>query len=89
MTSEAGRDAKTYHGRRGGRRIQLHEAGAPAPAAGRPQSPPEPEGGEGEAPHYHGHRERLRSRLREAGPGLSPTTNSSNWFSSAPSRAAT
>ena len=38
MTSEAGRDAKTYHGRRGGRRIQLHEAGAPALAASRPQS---------------------------------------------------
>ncbi len=69
MTSEAGGDAKTYDGRRGRRRIQLHEAGARAAAADRPQSPSDPEGGEGEAPHYHGHRERLRSRLREAGPG--------------------
>ena len=50
MTSEAGRDAKAYHGRRGGRRIQLHEAGAPAPAAGdRSRPPTSPEGGEGEA----------------------------------------
>src|SRR5271154_779919 len=46
---------------------QLHEAGAPGPAAVRPQPHPELEGGEGEAPHYHGHRERLRARLREAG----------------------
>jgi hypothetical protein len=78
MTSEAGRDAKTYHGRRGGRRIQLHEAGAPAPAADRPQSPPEPEGGEGEAPHYHGHRERLGRASGKPALAPSPITNSSN-----------
>ena len=72
MTSEAGGEAKSYHGRRERRRVQLHEAGKPAPAAGPPQPPADPavpEGGEGETPHYHGHRERLRSRLREAGPG--------------------
>ena len=72
MTSEAGGSAKSYHGRRERRRVQLHEAGASPLAQGRAQSPadpPSPEGGEGETPHYHGHRERLRSRLREAGPG--------------------
>jgi DNA repair protein RadC len=71
MTSEAGGGAKTHHGRRERRRIQLHEAGALALTAGRPQSsadPAAPQGGEGENPHYHGHRERLRSRLKEAGP---------------------
>ena len=71
MTSESGGSAKSYHGRRERRRVQLHEAGAPMPA-GRVRSPADPpaaEGGEGETPHFHGHRERLRSRLREAGPG--------------------
>ncbi len=72
MTSEAGGDAKPYRGRRERRGNQLREAGAPALAVGRPQSPADlapPEGGEGETPHYHGHRERLRSRLKEAGDG--------------------
>jgi len=62
----------THHGRRERRRLQLHEAGAPAPAVARPHSPADSaasEGSEGEPPHYHGHRERLRTRLREAGPG--------------------
>ena len=71
MTSKAG-GGKPYRGRREWRRTQLREAGAPALAAGRPQSPADPaapEGGEGETPHYHGHRERLRSRLKEAGDG--------------------
>jgi DNA repair protein RadC len=69
MTSEAGRDGKR---RRPEQRAQLHEAGAPALAAVRAQSPSYPavpEGEEGETPHYHGHRERLRSRLKEAGAG--------------------
>jgi hypothetical protein len=70
MTPKAG--GKPYRGRRERGRTQLHEAGAPALAAGRPQSPADLaplEGGEGETPHYHGHRERLRSRLKEAGDG--------------------
>ena len=72
MSSEAGGSAKASQRRRERRRNQLHEAGAPALAAGLPQSPAgpaTPNDGEGETPHYHGHRERLRSRLREAGPG--------------------
>ena len=71
MTAKGG-DAKPYRGRGDWRRAQLREAGAPALATGRPQSPADsavPEGGEDETPHYHGHRERLRSRLREAGDG--------------------
>ena len=65
-----GGHAKPYRGRREWRRTQLREAGAPALAAGRPQSstdPAVPEGGQDETPHYYGHRERLRSRLMEAG----------------------
>ncbi len=60
MTTKGG-DAKPYRGRREWRRTQLREAGAPALAAGQPQSPADPEaldGGEGEPPHYHGHRAR-------------------------------
>jgi DNA repair protein RadC len=71
MTAKGG-DAKPYRGRGDWRSAQLREAGAPALATGRPQSPADPavlEGGEDETPHYHGHRERLRSRLREAGDG--------------------
>ena len=72
MTPEGGGGARTFR-RRGERRgAQLREAGAPAPAAGRSQSPADPairHDGEGETPHYHGHRERLRSRLLEAGAG--------------------
>ena len=70
MTSEAG--GKPYRGRRERRGNHLREAGAPALAADRPQSPADlapPEGGEDETPHYYGHRERLRSRLKEAGDG--------------------
>jgi DNA repair protein RadC len=59
----------TPEGRRG-RRSQLNEAGALAPAAGQSRAEPEAtQSGEGERPHYHGHRERLRSRLMEVGAG--------------------
>ena len=40
MTSEAGGDGKAYQGRRARRRNQLHEAGAPALAAGLDRSRP-------------------------------------------------
>ena len=52
-----GGDAKPYRGRRAWRRTQLREAGAPALAAGRPQSttdPAVPESVEDETPHYYG-----------------------------------
>jgi DNA repair protein RadC len=61
-------DGKTYRGRPAWRRTQLHEAGAPALAAGRPLASAVPgtlDGADGETPHAR--RERLRSRLKETG----------------------
>ena len=91
MTTKGG-EAKPYRGRREWRRTQLREAGAPALAAGRPQSPPIP----GPRTAAKANRRIITGIASGCGRACgkpatapSPITNCSNWFFFAQSRAAT